>query len=98
MNEQELTRKLNSVGKTIFVQYFHAFKMYADGMTSKEKCINLLVTDKVSNDNGAAMRCGNAKQIFQAKMERYALEIITKSNRLPDTIVDDARSLILKMT
>ena len=94
MKEQELIRKLNSVGKTIFVEYFDMFKAYSDGLKSKKNCTGILVTDKVSNENGAAIRCGNAKLIFKANMENYALEIITASNRLDQNIIDKANMLI----
>lgn len=98
MNKKELTRKINSVRKAAFIIYFSAFKSYADGTTSKDKCINFLVSNSVSNDNGAAIRCGNSKQIFQAKMERNTLEIISKSNRLTGSITDEARNMIVKIS
>ena len=93
MNEQELIRKLNSVGKAIFVECFYLFKSYADGQISKEDCINQLVEKKVSNKNGAAIRCSNAKPIFNFKKEVSALEIIIQSKRLSPGFIKKARIL-----
>ena len=36
MNKKELTRKLNSVGRTVFVEYFDLFKDHAGGIITKE--------------------------------------------------------------
>ena len=94
MNEQELIRKLNSVGKTIFVTYFSTFQSYSKGVISKEDCINVLVSNKVSNDNGAAIRCGNAKRIFDEGMECDALIIVTESNILPSELIRKAEEII----
>jgi hypothetical protein len=94
MNQDVLIRKLNSVGKAIFVEYFITFQSYSCGKISKEKCIDLLVQDKVSNDNGAAIRCGNAKQIFDAEKEYDALLIVTKSEQISGSVIAKARKLI----
>jgi hypothetical protein len=40
MNEQELIRKLNSVGKTIFVVYFSTFKAYAYGNYQRKNALS----------------------------------------------------------
>ncbi len=94
MNEEELIRKLNSVGKTIFVEYFSIFQEYATGQMSREDCIETLVSNDVSNESGASIRCGNAKQIFNANMENTALTIISESKRLPYDTVSRAAELI----
>ena len=94
MDEQELIRKLNSVGKKIFVEYFFTFQSFANGQLSRENCIELLVSNRVSNENGAAIRCGNATLIFKTKMECRALEIVTESTRLPYNTVDTAQKII----
>jgi hypothetical protein len=94
MKSDELIRKLNSVGKAIFVGYFSTFQSYYNGLMSREDCIELLVSDQVSNENGAAIRCGNAKLIFKAKMEYQALDIITKSKRLNPNVINHAQELM----
>jgi hypothetical protein len=97
MNEQELVRKLNSVGKAAFVLFFNTFKQCANEQVSRESCIDLLVTKKVSNSAGAAIRVGNAQQIFRAGREREALEIISDSRRLHPTIVALAQNIMSSM-
>ena len=94
MNEQEMIRKLNSVGKTVFVLYFRLFLEYAEGKISKDKCIDELVEDKVSNYNGASIRCSNAKKIFDKKMECDALMTISKSRRLSSEVIQMAKKII----
>ena len=94
MNEQELTRKLNSVGKSAFVVFFDLFKEFSNGRISRDACIDLLVNKKVSNSAGAAIRTGNAQQIFRAGMEQEALEIVANSDRLDVAITSMARKLL----
>ena len=80
MNNDDLVRKLNSVGKQAFVKYFDLFKWYAHGKITKEESISILLEERVSNDNGAAIRVGNAKIIFDNCRELNALRIIVQSN------------------
>ena len=94
MNENELIRKLNSVGKAAFVEYFNVFQSYGDGCISKGECIEHLVSAGVSNDSGAAIRCSNAKLIFQSQMSSNALKLITESKRLSSDVMRQARKLI----
>ena len=56
MNSKILNRKLNSVGKQVFVEQFHVFKKHADGQISRGHAISTLVKLGVSNDSGAARR------------------------------------------
>jgi len=94
VNNEELIRKLNSVGKAIFTEYYSIFQSYGKGNISKENCIELLVSNKVSNDSGAAIRCSNAKLILQSNMECMALKIITESKRLPINTIKTAKQLM----
>jgi len=94
MNKEELTRKLNSVGKTAFTEYYDTFHAYSNGGMSKEDCIELLVSNKVSNDSGAAIRCSNAKLIFKANMQCEALTIIINSKRLALKTIKDAKKIM----
>lgn len=79
MDDDDLIRKLNSVGKTIFAQRFKLFKDYAVGNITKADAIEILVSDNVSNDAGAAIRCSNAVLIFRAEREFDALRLIADS-------------------
>lgn len=68
MNENELVRKLNSVGKKAFIMCFDLYQDYAEGKMSRESCVSQQVAIGLSNESGAAIRCGNAKAIFQGQM------------------------------
>jgi hypothetical protein len=89
--------KLNSVGKAVFVEHFHVFEAFAHGRIARHDCIEHLVSQGVSNQSGAAIRCGNAVLIFRAKMERKALQIIFASDRLPRDIVETASKLLTEI-
>lgn len=93
MNNTELVRKLESVGKQGFVDHFELFQRYASGRVSKEDCIGTLVDEGVSNEAGAKIRAGNAKLIFESRREREALRIISESQRLSGRVVNDAIAL-----
>ena len=83
MKTDELTRKLNSVGKSAFVQNFDLFESYFKGQLSKAECIEKIVRSGVSNESGAAIRCSNAILIFKNKQEIEALKMVIQSKRLP---------------
>ena len=94
MNNDDLVRKLNSVGKQVFVERFDHFERYASGRLTRADGIATLVDEGVGNDSGAAIRLGNAKIIFDNCRELDALRIIVQSKRLPATVIQEARRLI----
>ena len=94
MNREELKRKLNSVGRAAFIKHYSVFKIHGQGQMSREDCIEHLVADRASNDNGAAIRCSNAKLIFQANKQCDALKIICGSTRLSLDIINMAERLL----
>ncbi len=49
MDRKKLMRKLNSIGKQKFVEYFELFKEYSNGLISKNEAIEKLVRYGVSN-------------------------------------------------
>ncbi len=93
MNKEELNRKLNSVGKQVFVEHFELFQKYAYERLSREQAIEELVSLGVSNDSGAGIRVGNAKLIFEAGKEMDALSIILDSKRIPSSTLAGALRL-----
>ena len=94
MNENELIRKLNSVGKKAFVENYEHFQSFATGRISREAAIDTLVSSGVSNEAGAAIRVGNAKLIFDAQKQKAALIIICKSQRISRFTQAQAESLL----
>lgn len=93
MNEKELKRKLESVGYKQFVNYFYMFQSYANEGITREDCIECLVRDGVSNNNGASWRCSGVRPIFIENLECQALTII-KASRLPQDIIKKSINLI----
>lgn len=93
MKSDELTRKLNSVGKQVFVEQYELFKMHAAGKIDRLRAVRALVDLGVSNESGAGIRVGNAKLIFDTGNEVDALEIILRSSRLPGSVVASAKRL-----
>ena len=95
MKNDELVRKLNSVGKAAFVEHYSLFKSYAEGSISRQRCIDLLVANGASNPEGAAIRASNAVLIFRAGMDQEALSLISVSSKVPSNIVRAASELVL---
>lgn len=95
MNQEKLIRKLNSVGKQVFVEQFELFEKYYKSEISRENAIDELVSLGISNESGAGIRIGNAKLIFQASKEQSALDIILNSNRISSSIMTRAKNLKL---
>lgn len=85
-----LTRQFNSIGKTIFIEYYEQFKTL-----TKEECIKYLIIEKISNYNGSYRRCYNAKIIFKSNMQAEALKIILSSKRMDENIILKANKLLM---
>jgi hypothetical protein len=56
VERERLIRKLNSVGKDVFVRYYSLFRDYASSRITKRSALRRLVDEKVSNEEGASMR------------------------------------------
>jgi hypothetical protein len=93
MEKERLIRKLNSVGKDAFVTHYYLFKNYANGKITKENAIQKLVDKGRSNVDGASIRLGNAKSIFNEISDCEALRIIQKSKRLSAGIIELAKAI-----
>ena len=94
MNDDDLIRKLNSVGKQAFVENFLLFQKYAKGDVSRDMAIEELVKLGVSNEAGAAIRVGNAKLIFESSRVADALALVLESKKLSVNVVKEAKKLI----
>lgn len=88
MENVDLVRLLNSVGKRVFVEYFHVF---ADrNLTTEEKISKLPKEYKLT---GSRTRVSCAKRIFDAKMQKQALQIVAESKAEKDSR-EKARNLL----
>lgn len=82
MKDDDLIRKLNSVGKRAFVDCFDDLRRYATGEASRADLIEKMVADGLSNEAGASIRCSNAALIFRAGREFDALALIAEARVL----------------
>jgi hypothetical protein len=94
MDGDTLVRKLKSIGKQKFVEHFRLFQKLAKGELTKDECIERLVSLNASNVNGAAIRCSNARQIFQSNAENDALLAVINSTRLSQTVIEHAQQIL----
>ncbi len=94
MEKERLIRKLNSVGKEMFVRYYRLFEDYSNQRISRDQATQRLVDDGVSNEAGASIRIGNAKAIFIEKGNCQALSIILNSKGASDKVVKLANEIL----
>lgn len=94
MDQDKLIRKLNSVGKEMFVRYYGLFKDYSNNNVTKRSAVERLVDDGISNEYGASIRLGNAKAIFEAGDNRDALRIILESQKLSPEVIRAAIEIV----
>jgi len=94
MDQYKLEKRLQSIGKRVLVEQYSLFEDYAHKITSKEDAVEQLVSYDVSNENGAMIRLSNAKTIFDKKMERAALVLITQSKRIDASTLREANILL----
>ena len=86
MNDDELIKSLNRIGKAAFVRYFHELRQGNDAMLHGEY-----------TSAGSAIRMSYSRRIFSAGRERDALEIIVSSARVPEQVRKKARQLMLEL-
>lgn len=92
MNQELLEKKLRSIGKEIFVEYFEEFRNLT--VDREELAIKLLEENPKANSLAAQKtRISNARKIFELKMEREALVNIIESDRLNENIREKAKRI-----
>lgn len=82
-------RLLNSVGKRTFIKYYYNFKN-----TSRDHCICSF--EENFTDKAKSSKTGHAKSIFKNGLEKEALIIISKSDRVDDITRQKAKEILLK--
>ena len=85
----DLTRVLNSVGKSAFVKYYYNFKNL-----NRDECVSRFeedYTDKAKNT-----RTGHAQRIFKENQHIAALEAIIKSDRVDFITRSKAKEILAK--
>ncbi|MGN7409439.1 hypothetical protein [Sporosarcina sp. SAFN-010] len=93
MNQDLLEKKLRSIGKEIFVEYFEEFSdLSVDNGELAKKLLS--ENPKAISLNAQKTRISNARKIFEKNMEIRALENIVESNRVKENIREKAKRLV----
>lgn len=96
MDSDLLEKRLRSIGKKIFVQYFREFgNLNYDRKELAKKLVN--ENPKASSIDAQITRISNARKIFELGMEREALENIINSDKVERNIVEKAKELLSTM-
>lgn len=90
MDDKQLERSLQSIGKECFVKYFENFK---DFRYQNEELIELLMSNEGYEESGCKTRVNQSRRIINAGRENDALSIIMASQRIPHEVRQRAREL-----
>lgn len=93
MDDRQLERALNSIGKGCFVKYYEDFR---DVTKSNEDLIELIKRNEGFTDTACQTRVTNSRRIIRAGLGIYALELISQSTRLDPSITQKAKRLVHK--
>ena len=91
MDENQLERSLQSIGKKCFVKYFDTFN---DKKLSNEDVIEILMKNEGYEESGCRTRVTQARRIIKAEMSKSALSIISQSSKLEDSILEKAELIL----
>lgn len=94
MNDGQLERSINSIGKACFVKYFDNF---SNKSISREDLIEKLMETEGYKESGCVTRVAQARRIIDAGRSKDALIIIASSNRVPLAVSKRANQLALDM-
>lgn len=94
MNNEQLERSINSIGKGCFVKYFEEFSNMS---ISKEDLIERLMKTEGYKESGSTTRVSQARRIINAGRAKDALLIIASSNRVPASVSKLASELALNV-
>lgn len=90
VNEQQLQRNLQSVGKECFVMYF---PLFASDVLSNADAAAQLQEERPYTGKSCRSRVGHARSIIRAGRAKDALSIIGESGRIPFPIREEAKRL-----
>lgn len=83
----DLERLLKSIGKSTFIKYYYYFKNQ-----SRETCIAAFTEHYT--DKSKSSRTGHAKSIFSERLQKDALQLIIKSDRVDENTIARAREIL----
>ena len=90
MNDEQLKRSLQSIGKGCFIKYFQEF---SNPRLSKEDMIEILMTEEGYEESGSTTRVTQSRRIINEGRADDALKIIAGSSRLDYQIRKKAEEL-----
>ena len=90
MNDEQLLRSLQSIGKACFVMHFTQF---SDKSLSNEDLIELLMREENYVESGCRTRVTQARRIIAGKRAVDALLIVASSVRVSDEVSTEASRL-----
>jgi hypothetical protein len=93
MNEKQLDRAIQSVGKSCFVKYFENFR---DSNQKYADLVELLKREENYTENASKTRVSKARNIITNGHAEEILVVISKSGRLDDDIIKKAKDLLRK--
>lgn len=92
MNEQQLIRVIHSIGKMCFIKHF---ELLTNPFLSTKKIAETLMNLEGYSQNGAMTRANCAKRIFENSAIEKAIDLILKSQKIPDDIKEKAKKINL---
>lgn len=90
MNDTQLNRTIQSIGKGCFVENF---SLFVDAKVPNEDAIEQLMRKHGYQESGARTRVLGSRRIIASGRAKDALEIIASSERVPAHISSAARDL-----
>lgn len=95
MNDEQLKRSLNSIGKGCFAKYFEAFNNLS---ISSDDLIDGLMKIENYKESGARTRVTQSRRIIKENRALDALQIVEASNNVKDWVNSKAHFLIKNNT
>ena len=92
MGDNKLEESLGAIGKACFIKHYELFR--DKSRTDTLYVIDFLVRNEKYKEDGAKIRVGFARRIFDAGRQNDALKIIALSRRIPQESVDKAKILL----
>ena len=94
MNDEQLLRSLQSIGKACFVRYFPKF---SDQYLSNEDLIVFLMRQENYAESGCRTRVTQARRIITNGRAADALRIVESSTRVSEEVSTEAHRLANKL-
>jgi len=92
MDDVQLDRSLQSIGKACFVKYF---ELFSDSKLKDHDLIDLLMKHEGYKESGALTRVSQSRRIIREGRAKDALKIISGSGRVPEEVRKQAHLLML---